>query len=275
MTTFTLPKTEVSIKLVEGLKEEELLEFPAFKKWITRLQSNLALQANKDHEFHASPYALRSITIQAVDRFGSRIGFLKLSAEIKNSSNESLPGAIFLRGASVAMLVILRPDDLPKGSEDEKHVLLTVQPRVAAGSLRFVELPAGMVDDGSFKGAAAKEIEEELGLRIPEDELINLSELAMQDVGEGKGEGKEDVPKAMFPSAGGCDEYIPIFLHEKRVPREQLKEWTGKLTGLRDEGEKITLKLVKLEDLWREGARDAKALGAWALWEGLKRSNKL
>lgn len=139
------------------------------------------------------------------------------------------------------MLVILRPDDLPKGSEDEKHVLLTVQPRVAAGSLRFVELPAGMVDDGSFKGAAAKEIEEELGLRIPEDELINLSELAMQDVGEGKGEGKEDVPKAMFPSAGGCDEYIPIFLHEKRVPREQLKEWTGKLTGLRDEGEKVCL----------------------------------
>jgi len=44
---------------------------------------------------------------------------------------------------------------------------------------------------------------------------------------------------------------------------------------LRDEGEKITLKLVKLEDLWREGARDAKALGAWALYDGLRRSGKL
>ncbi|KAG4426903.1 hypothetical protein IFR05_017614, partial [Cadophora sp. M221] len=74
---------------------------------------------------------------------------------------------------------------------------------------------------------------------------------------------------------GGCDEYIPIFLHEKRIPREQLKEWTGKLTGLRSEGEKITLKLVKLEDLWLEGARDAKALAAYALYEGLKRSGKL
>jgi hypothetical protein len=41
-----------------------------------------------------------------------------------------------------------------------------------------------------------------------------------------------------------------------------LDEWTGKLTGLRDEGEKITLKLVRLEDLWWEGARDAKALRA-------------
>jgi hypothetical protein len=58
--------------------------------------------------------------------------------------------------------------------------------------------------------------------------------------GEETGEG-EEVPQAMFPSAGACDEYIPIFLHEKRVPRDQLKEWTGKLTGLRDEGEKVIL----------------------------------
>ena len=79
----------------------------------------------------------------------------------------------------------------------------------------------------------------------------------------------------MFPSAGGCDEYVPLFLHTKKIPRDQLKEWTGKLTGLRDEGEKITLKLVKLEDLWKEGARDSKALGAWALYEGLQKEGKL
>jgi ADP-sugar diphosphatase len=68
----------------------------------------------------------------------------------------------------VAMMVILQPDDLPAGSDKEKHVLLTVQPRIAAGSLGFCELPAGMVDAGSFKGAAANEIQEELGLKIPE-----------------------------------------------------------------------------------------------------------
>jgi 8-oxo-dGTP pyrophosphatase MutT (NUDIX family) len=139
------------------------------------------------------------------------------------------------------MLVILQPNDLPLGSETEKYVLLTVQPRVAAGGLQFVELPAGMVDAGSFTGAAAKEIEEELGLKIPEDELVNLSELAIhEDAGKG-----ERLPRAMFPSAGGCDEYIPIFLHEKRVPRGQLKEWEGKLTGLRDEGEKVCATLIK------------------------------
>ena len=174
------------------------------------------------------------------------------------------------------MMVLLQPDDLPEGSGDEKYVLLTVQPRIAAGGLQFVELPAGMVDDGTFKGAAAKEIEEELGLIIPQDKLINLSVLAIPERTEGKeGELGEELPRGMFPSAGGCDEFIPIFLHEKRVPRETLREWTGKLTGLREEGEKITLKLVKLEDLWKEGARDAKALGAWAMYEGLKRSGKI
>jgi ADP-sugar diphosphatase len=31
MSTFTIPDTEVSVKLVDGLTKEQLLEFPAFK----------------------------------------------------------------------------------------------------------------------------------------------------------------------------------------------------------------------------------------------------
>lgn len=197
-----------------------------------------------------------------------------MSVEIKNDAGESLPGAVFLRGASVGMLVLLQPDDLPSGSQDERYALLTVQPRVAAGSLQFVELPAGMVDDGTFQGSAAKEIKEELGLEIPESDLINLTDLAIPEelVSE---DGNEVVGRGVFPSSGGCDEYIPLFLYEKRVPRATLKEWEGRLTGLRDEGEKITLKIVKVEDMWKAAGRDAKALTAWALWENLKRDGKL
>lgn len=48
-------------------------------------------------------------------------------------------------------------------------------------------------------------------------------------------------------------------------------EWLkGKATGLRDEGENITLKLVPLSRAWREGARDGKTLAALALYQGLK-----
>lgn len=59
------------------------------------------------------------------------------------------------------------------------------------------------------------------------------------------------------------------------MKREKLKEWQGKLTGLRDKGEKIKLKLVPLDQVWREGGRDGKVLAAWALYQSLKREGKL
>lgn len=268
MSTFKLPDSDINVTLTPDLTKDELLSFPAFKSWLSTLQHNLGLQNSHNHPFNASPYELKSLKIQSITRFGSKkIGFMNLSAEIRNGDGESLPGSILLRGPSVGMLIILVPEDAK--DEDEKYTLLTIQPRVPAGTLRLAELPAGMVDGGTFAGSAAKEIKEELGLEIAESELINLTELAIP-VEEG-----EKLPRAFFPSAGGSDEYVPIFLHKKIVKRKSLDEWTGKLTGEREKGEKITLKLVRLDELWKEGARDSKALAAWALYEGLRREGKL
>ena len=47
------------------------------------------------------------------------------------------------------------------------------------------------------------------------------------------------------------------------------------MTGLREEGEKITLKLVKMEEVWKVAGRDGKTLAALALWEGLKREGRV
>lgn len=128
-----------------------------------------------------------------------------------------------------------------------------------------------MLDDaGTFAGGAAKEIEEETGMKVEESQLIDMTKLAFPDI---ESETGEALQRAIYPSPGGSDEYIPIFLHQKRIPRSQLKEWQGKLTGLRDEGEKITLRLVKVQDLWKE--RDGKTLAAWALYEGLRREGKI
>lgn len=242
---------------------------------MSTLSRSLALQsaAGTAHPFRADPYVLRSVTVQAFDLFGGqRVGFVKLTAVVSNGAGETLPAAALLRGPSVAMLVMLIPDDAA-ADDDERYVVFTVQPRVPAASLGFVELPAGMVDDaGNFKGVAAKEIEEELGITISEDELTCLSDLAAAAAADEKeGEGEEDLAKAMFPSAGGCDEHVMIYSYERRVSRSELQSWSGRLTGLRDRGEKITLKIVRMQDAWKAGARDAKALGALALWEGLRR----
>jgi ADP-sugar diphosphatase len=203
-------KLPVTVELHKKIARAQLLSFKAFSNWKTTLQTNLELQyTNADHAFHDDPYVLYNIEIQSVDFFTpTKIGFVKLKAEIRNSKKNKLPGIAFLRGGSVAMLMILRPED----SRDERWVVMTEQPRVPAGSLSFIEIPAGMLDDaGNFAGKAAEEIQEETGFKLPESELIDLTELALKEL---KPEG-ETLQNAMYPSPGGSDEYIPIFLWEK------------------------------------------------------------
>ncbi|KAL9112834.1 MAG: hypothetical protein Q9227_002911 [Pyrenula ochraceoflavens] len=273
MSTFNLPNTSpaVPVTLTDDLEKDKLLTFPAFRTWLSTIQHSLALQADPQHVFHESPYQLRSIKIQACDYFGGgRIGFLKMKAEVTNDKGEWLPGGIFLRGGSVGMLLVLSP----KGFKDEKYTILTVQPRIAAGSLAFVEIPAGMLDDsGTFAGKAAEEIKEEVGLEVPQSELVDMTALAMEANTTDAGE--ENLQKAVYPSSGGSDEFVPLLLWEKEMERKEIEQLKGKLTGLRDHGEKITLHLCPLQDMWKAGARDGKTLAAFALYNGLKKEGKI
>ncbi|KAF1927843.1 uncharacterized protein M421DRAFT_421038 [Didymella exigua CBS 183.55] len=266
MTEFRRP---VDVVLAPNITAEQLEKWPAFKTWRTTLWSNLELQyTDSEHDFKDDPYLLKSVLIQSVDWFGRRVGFLKLKAVIRNSKGTELPGIAFLRGGSVAMLMILRPKD----SRDERWVVLTEQPRVPAGSLKFVEIPAGMIDEEEkFSGAAAKEIFEETGFTLPESELVDLTELALRR----SVMSEPSMKNAMYPSPGGSDEFMPIFLWEKELDRQEIEDLRGKLTGEKRQGEMITLRVVGYEDLWREGARDAKTLAAWALYEGLNREGAI
>ncbi|KAK6343130.1 hypothetical protein TWF718_008503 [Orbilia javanica] len=272
-----------------SLTQEELIAFPAFKSWISRLTSSLHSDNNPDG------YTLRHIKVTDVVRFGNtKIGFLMLNAVVRDADDKvSLPGAVLLRGPSVGILALLHPANTPKNN---LYAILTLQPRIPGATTSMAEIPAGMLDDhGSFAGAAAKELEEEVGITISNDQLINLSELAIQsspllDKDETKesiglanaspvsetqdGENKKQKLDGLFSSAGLLDEIITYhaFVHE--IPEEELEQWKGRLTGLRDKGERITLKLVKFDDLWK-ATRDSKALCAWALWKGLEEAGKL
>ncbi|ETN40659.1 uncharacterized protein HMPREF1541_04938 [Cyphellophora europaea CBS 101466] len=281
MSTLKLPSSGhfpgVTVKLPSNLRLEQLLSYRPFNNWLSALSKSLALQHHPQHPFHSEPYNLREIEIQSVDFFSEkRLGFLKLRASITNEKNESLPGSVFMRGGSVAMLIVLSPANTSAGDD---YALMTVQPRIAAGSLSFVELPAGMIDDaGTFTGAAAKEIKEETGLDIKEDELIDMTQLTLKEVTselDREGGVEAHLQEGMYPSPGGCDEFMPIYLARKKMAKEEMEILKGKLTGLRDHGEKITLKLVKLKDVWKVGVRDGKTLAAIALHDGLVRAGKL
>lgn len=96
---------------------------------------------------------------------------------------------------------IVQPTDA--SGEAEKHVILTVQPRLAVSSLAFTEIPAGMLDDsGSFTGTAAQELKEEAHLHVKIAELLDLSELALEQGQADSLTPTGQLRTAMYPSPG-------------------------------------------------------------------------
>ncbi|TVY15250.1 Nudix hydrolase 14-like protein [Lachnellula arida] len=132
-----------------------------------------------------------------LDWFGpKRIGFVKFLADVRNEQNEDdyLPGIVFLRGGSVAILMILQPT----GSEHERYVVMVDQARIPAATLSFLEIPAGMLEGNDFKGTAATERKKETGLEIMTSELKNMTDLALHESAI-----SSDLQRAMYLSPGG------------------------------------------------------------------------
>ena len=197
-----------------------------FRKWIESIDKEITV---------------KSIVIQSVDMFGSNVGFIKLKADA-TFNGKPIPGIVFIRGNSVAILVILV-------CGRERWVVWTKQPRFAIGSSCCMEIPAGMMDDeNNFVGVAAKELAEETGIKITSDKLISLGD--------------------MHPSPGGCDEKIRLFCYKQEVSPEELASFRGKCTGNFEEGEMITLEILSYEEIIN--STDAKALCAMLRYEHMK-----
>lgn len=197
-----------------------------------------------------------AVHFQSLDMFGPRVGFLKFRATA-TCNGKPVPGIVFMRGGAVAILVLLR-------CGGEEHALLCRQPRMPIGRTRFPEIPAGMLDgSGHFAGVAAKEMEEETGLTMAATDLVDLTELAYKGAYKG-----------VYPSGGGCDEFLRLFLYRKDVSREELTALQGKLTGSAEEHEHIVLEVVPYDALWTTTS-DAKSLAAVLLYERLKASGAI
>ena len=179
--------------------------------------------------------------------FGPRPGFIKFKATTMlnvggDEGQIEVPGIVFMRGGAVGVLVILE-------CEGKEYTILTYQARVPVGSSALPEIPAGMLDaKGNFKGVAADEMAEECDIQIKEEELIDLTDLAYGDNWRG-----------MLPSAGGCDEFIRLYCFRRTVGPQMIADLQGRLTGVREEGERIKLAIVPLADAW-EMSPDAKLL---------------
>ena len=214
-----------------------IMGYSVLQEWIVKIKSS---------------FILNCIVIQSVDMFGSRMGFIKFQADVFDYEGLEIPSVVFMRGGSVCVLVVIE-------CENRLYTILTNQARIPVG-MELLEIPAGMLDgDGNFAGVAAKEIKEETGIEIHKQDLVDLTKEVYGELYGTKLEG-------VFPSAGGCDEFMRMFLYKTTMAREKLDELQGRQTGVSEEGEKIKVKVIPFGDLART-APDMKALSALTLYE--------
>jgi len=206
-----------------------------FTQWLDRLDPRFRIQ---------------HITLQALDRRSDGgLLFAKLLADVTDDQGRCVPGAVFLRGDAVAVLIVLH-------AGDRDWVVLTAQPRFPSGEFAAVEIPAGMMDDhGDVVGQAVREVREETGLAMHAAALVPLGEF--------------------FPSGGGSDEKINLYLYEQSATAAEIQAIHGRVAGAPDEHEHIRVLLVPLAELPRH-TNDIKALLAYGAYRGLwgARSNQ-
>ena len=120
-----------------------------------------------------------------------------------------------------------------------------------------LELPAGMLDenDTGVSGIAMQEMQEECGITVHPSDLIDLTALACHDAVRGGYLSETAIPS----SPGGSDESTRYLYMEKNVTVEELEQMKGRLTGLREHGEMIVLRVVPMEQVWRMSG-DSKAM---------------
>jgi ADP-sugar diphosphatase len=213
-------------------KDQEAVTRP-LKKWAETTKKN---------------FTLNFVVVQSIDMFGPlKMGFMKVHADIFDAQGSDLPSIALLRGGSVGILVVLTCN----GTE---YTVITQQARAPIG-MKLLEIPAGMLDgDNNFAGAAAKELKEEIGLEISRTTLSSLTNPVYKEQFQG-----------VYPSPGGCDEFIELFLYEEMVSDDKLNTFRGRVLGESSEGEEIKTEVIPLNDLI-EKAPDMKSLSALMLY---------
>ncbi|RID45563.1 hypothetical protein BRARA_I02286 [Brassica rapa] len=198
------PTEPVNVAAAAGVSSSDFrnaIDSSLFKNWLRNLESETGILAD-------GTMTLKQVIIQGVDMFGERIGFLKFKADILDKeSGHKVPGIVFARGPAVAVLILLESDD------DETYAVLTEQVRVPTGKV-VLELPAGMLDDdeGDFVGTAVREVEEEIGIKLKKEDMVDLTAFLDPSTGH-----------RIFPSPGGCDEEMSVFLYRLQVEQAVFK----------------------------------------------------
>jgi 8-oxo-dGTP pyrophosphatase MutT (NUDIX family) len=147
---------------IEGVSMGALHAFVPLRAWLTSLDEGLLARGEA---------TLHGVTVRDAFAPTGRILFLLVEAHVtRRGVDRPLPGVVFLRGASVAVLLWAKRDG-------RVHVVAVRQPRVPVGREMW-EVPAGMLDDKTPIGAAFDEVREETGIDAASLDLVPLGTVA-------------------------------------------------------------------------------------------------
>ena len=213
-------------------KRNLVLDSPKFSRWIKKIKEE---------------FSIDEVIINKVHFFRGKPGFIFAEAKgTYRDTNNPILGITLIRGDSVGILPILYAPD------GKTYTLVLHQARVSIADPDFVEIPAGMLDEGVFINKAIEELKEEIG----DDFLITEKDLIPLDT--------------IYPSPGGCDEIIQIFAFEYHMTWEGLKTLEGRHSGSALENEHIVVEVIPLEELPFKASRDMKARMAHYAWCAMK-----
>jgi hypothetical protein len=139
--------------------------------------------------------------------------------------NKNIKRIVQLEGDSVVIVPVLKLKNKKK-----LMTILVKQFRLAVGS-ETLEFPSGSVNNNLYKNQALKEIFEETGLKIKKNNLIKLN----------------NKPIFMLPSNNFARVNFYYFI--KKIDLNWIKRNNNKKTGIKNEGELITTKIVTFNSL--------------------------
>ncbi len=193
--------------------KEKVEDSPKFKLWKKHLLAN-------------------GLTIHKVEekftrhRYNGEVLFSTLLLDASTPEGQKIPPICFLKGEVVSMLICLIDEN-----SLEKYLLLVKQRRITEGGFTY-EHPAGMVDaDAAPKAIAIKEIQEETGLKIHENEI--------KELGNGQ---------RFFPSTGTSDEAMYFYYCELKMPLQEILAINNQEHGAQYEQENISTHVFKFEE---------------------------
>lgn len=165
-------------------------------------------------------------TLTEIHKKNGELLFALLDTDVTSPEGHILPRIAFIRGHACVIVTMLKNKDT-----GEQKFLMVRQRRIGNGQLSL-EFPAGMLDYMSNDpvGVAVKELFEETGLQVTQDEIFPLSD------------------QLLYSSAGASDEGIYFFGCIKAINNDEFVSFKKRIGGNADEDEHIYVELLSREE---------------------------